>query len=303
MNQVSAYSWKTIFLKSAALLSLIRWYNVLLTMIAQYFAAFFVYNAAGDFSQTFFDYKLHLIVASTAFLIAAGFIINSFYDFEKDLINKKGKIIFSKLVSRETCLNAYVFLLFFGLLIGFIASFKIFIFMLAFSFGLWFYSHKLKRYPLIKEIGAALLTVTSFFSIMLHYGALNKVVFVFGVFFFLVVFIREFVKDQQSIKGDVLYGVNSFAVTLGELRTNVLCVILSISAAIPAIWLYVHEAFRGVSSLIVVLTFAIIAISLAPFIIKDKRIYEGMNNAIKLIILIAIALIVFLQKEEMIVTF
>jgi 4-hydroxybenzoate polyprenyltransferase len=74
-----------------------------------------------------------------------GFLINAFYDFEKDMINQPSKTYFGRLVSKKTCLNIYVLLNIIGLLTGLLISKEIFIFNLLLTFSLWIYSPKIKR--------------------------------------------------------------------------------------------------------------------------------------------------------------
>jgi 4-hydroxybenzoate polyprenyltransferase len=68
--------------KFIALLSIIRWYNVLIVSLALLFSSVFLLNDAHEYVTTLKDVKLYLSIASVAFLMKAGFIINAFYDFE-----------------------------------------------------------------------------------------------------------------------------------------------------------------------------------------------------------------------------
>lgn len=202
--------------KLIALFSNIRWYNILLTVLAQYLSAYVIIShSGGNYWQLIYDFKLHAIVLASVFSIAAGFIVNNFYDFEKDLINRPKVTLFNTLISKNTTLNIYLIFNIIAVLIALIASFKICIFFLIFIFSFWFYSHKIQKIPFIKEFAASILSVTSFFAIILHYAKFYPFIFVYGVFFMSLVYSRELVKQFQNYKGDMALNNSSIPVLLG----------------------------------------------------------------------------------------
>ena len=69
----------SVYLKIVALLSSVRWKNVLFTAGAQYIAFLFAFNTKENIFQSLAEVKVHLIIASTAFILAGGYIINNFY--------------------------------------------------------------------------------------------------------------------------------------------------------------------------------------------------------------------------------
>lgn len=214
-------------------MSIIRWYNILLTVTAQYLAAIITLNHKQSVWITLQDPKLHLIVLATIFVIAGGFIINSFYDLEKDLINRPKQTVFDRLISKKFCLNFYILLNVIGLLTAFLDSFNIFVFFSTFAFGLWFYSHKLQKLAVIGEISASLLTVASFFSIGLYYQHFRLIYFVYGSWVMCLIFGRELIKGIESIKGDALFGYDSIPLQLGLNRTRKLLYAVGILSLVP----------------------------------------------------------------------
>ena len=77
---------RLVLIKVFALLSIVRWLNILLTIFAQYLAAVFILNPSKNYFDVLSNPKLHLMTFASAFIIAGGYIINSFYDLEKDLM-------------------------------------------------------------------------------------------------------------------------------------------------------------------------------------------------------------------------
>ena len=91
--------------KSLSLLSVIRGYNVLVIMLAQYITSIFILSENQTLKEILFDYSLLCIVLASAISIASGYIINNFYDSEKDLINRPQKSQLDRLVSQQKKTN------------------------------------------------------------------------------------------------------------------------------------------------------------------------------------------------------
>jgi 4-hydroxybenzoate polyprenyltransferase len=212
----SSVKMNKLALKIVALFSVVRWYNILLTIIAQYISAFiFVRKAHLSYEHILLDFKLHGIVLASVFSIAAGFIINNFYDFEKDLINRPHNALFHRMISKKTTLNLYIIFNLMAVFIAFLSSFKIGVFFLFFIAALWIYSHKLQKISFVKELAASILSITCFFAVLLHYNQFYTFIFIYGAFFMSLVYSRELVKQFINYNGDVAIGVRSIPVVLG----------------------------------------------------------------------------------------
>lgn len=241
MNAKTFQKRDSVYLKIVALLSSVRWKNVLFTVGAQYIAFLFAFNTKENIFQSLAEVKVHLIIASTAFILAGGYIINNFYDVEKDLINRPHRTHFQNLVSRGFKLNFYLLLNFIGLSIALFASWRIFIFFLAYSSLLWFYSHKLSRMVLVRELTASFLTVLVFFSLVIYYQVMSLPFFLYGMSLFFLLFAREIYKDIIGLKGDVVQGYESIATSTGtEVSKRIFQVILISSLTVDAVFLWVH---------------------------------------------------------------
>ena len=105
----------------------------------------------------FFDSNTHLIAWSGSFVLAFGFLINSFYDYEADTINRPKQSAFERLVSRKTSLNTALLLLVVGLLTAYLVSMRALGFFTVFALGLWYHSHKLRNIPIVSHTSAAIL--------------------------------------------------------------------------------------------------------------------------------------------------
>lgn len=204
------------FLQGLLFLGLVKWYNVALIVISQYLVAKWVFNPQVNPWDFILNFRLHLLVFSTSLVFSAGFIINAFYDVEKDLINKRNKVIFDRYVGRNLALNIYVTLNSIAALLAFMASFKIFFYILGFIFLLWFYSHKLQKIPLVREVTASLLLVSTLVSINLHYGHLHIPFIFYLSVLTLIFFNREVIKDLEGNRGNIIYGYQTVVNVAGS---------------------------------------------------------------------------------------
>ncbi|MBI1306219.1 MAG: hypothetical protein GC181_06355 [Bacteroidetes bacterium] len=224
-------------------MSIIRWPNVLFTALAQYIAAIKIFTPGIPWYEVLKDFKLHSIVFATAAIVAAGFIINSFYDLEKDLVNRPHKTLFDRVVSKASCLRTYIILNIIGLFFSALGSTKILIFFVLFSFALWFYSHKLQKIPLVREFSASLLSVASFFSIGFHYQFISWPVIALGVILMMILFNREVVKDFRHYEGDKVAGNQTLIFIIGITNSKVIHVAISVITLILLfIFNYLHKS-------------------------------------------------------------
>jgi 4-hydroxybenzoate polyprenyltransferase len=205
---------KIFIMKWFSLLSTIRVYNIVVIVIAQYLSALFILSDQS-FHSVMVDFNLFIIVCASALSIASGYIINSFYDNQKDLINRPKKTMLDRLVSQKTKLNVYFAMNFFVFVIAFLVSIKAVFFFSFYIFSLWFYSHKIKKIPFLGNFYAALLAVFPFFGILLYYKNFHDVVFAHAIYLFIVILIREMIKDLEKMTGDIAQDYKTIPVLMG----------------------------------------------------------------------------------------
>ena len=198
---------KHILLKFFSMFSVVRGYNILIVVIAQYLTSIYILAHDLPLRTVLFDLNLFMLVLASAATIAAGYIINNFYDSEKDLINRPYKSKLDRLVSQNTKLSFYFVLNFSAAIMASYVSFNAVLFFSVYIFGIWFYSHKLKKLPFIGNLTSAVLTITPFFAIFLYYKNFESVIFVHAIFLFLMISMRELTKDLENMKGDLVVGL------------------------------------------------------------------------------------------------
>jgi len=221
-------------LKMFSLFSVVRGYNILVIVLAQYLTSIFILAPGKGLRLIFFDLNLFLIVAAGALAIAAGYIINNFYDSEKDLINRPRKSMLDRLVSQHTKLSIYFVLNFLSIIAASYASFRAVVFFALFIFGIWLYSHKIKKIPFVGNLMAATLAITPFFAVFVYYNNWSPVIFVHATFLFLVISMREIIKDLENIKGDMAQNYRTIPVVYGVRVSKQLLTFLAVLTLVPA---------------------------------------------------------------------
>ncbi len=272
-------------IKFLVFFSLIRWYNLLVVAVAQYLAAYFILHDNPPWQAVLFDPRLLGVAISTSLVIAGGYIINAFYDIEKDMANRPEEVIMGRIISKRSALQAWILVNFVGMLLSFSLKWELFVFNGLFAFGLWFYSHKLKKLPLVGNISAAILTVAAFFAVCVYYGFVNQVILVYAAFIVLITLIREVVKDLEGVKGDLVFGYQTFPVVYGMRKTKVLLFGLMATTVLPFALLYFMVPLQ---MLLWYFIFCALMLLLAAFRISKAskpRHFERVNMLFKLLIL------------------
>jgi 4-hydroxybenzoate polyprenyltransferase len=286
---------KHFILKFFSLFSIVRGYNILVIIVAQYLTSVYILAPELPLQKVLFDLNLFMIVIASALSIAGGYIINNFYDSEKDLINRPKKSMLDKLVSQRTKLTGYFLLNFLSIVVASYVSFKAVIFFSLYIFSIWLYSHKLKKYPFIGNLVAAILAVSPFFAVFIYYLNFDLVIFVHATFLFLIISMRELVKDLENLKGDLAQNYQTIPVVYGEATSKRILTLLSLLTLIPIILLitrfeigYMDWYFFG--SLIALVIFEIIL-----WVSIKKKHYVFLHNILKVIILVGVCSIVLID--------
>lgn len=225
---------KHIFLKVFSLFSVVRGYNILVVVIAQYLASIYIFAFDLKVGDVLFDVNLLMLVLASSATIASGYIINSFYDSEKDLINRPNKTMLDRLVSQNTKLAIYFLLNFLAVIFASYVSFRAVIFFALYIFAIWMYSHRFKKQPIIGNLVSAVLTVTPFFAIFIYYKNFETVVFMHALFLFLLVSMRELTKDLENIRGDLALNYRTVPVVYGEKTAKIMLSAASVITCIAA---------------------------------------------------------------------
>ena len=286
---------KHILLKFFSMFSVVRGYNILVIIIAQYLTSIFILAHKLPFREVVFDPNLLMLVLASAATIAGGYIINNFYDSEKDLINRPIKSRLDKLVSQNTKLSFYFVLNFLAAIMASYVSFKAVLFFSVYIFGIWFYSHKLKKLPFIGNLTSAVLTITPFFAIFLYFKNFEQVIFVHAIFLFLIISMRELTKDLENLRGDLVQDYHTIPVVYGESLSKKMLVLLSVLALIP---IYLLLTYYEIGSMYWYFYLCIVLLLLFLLVLyksETKLHYIILHNILKFIIVAGVFCILLID--------
>lgn len=291
---------KLLVMKIISLFSVVRGYNIPIIVLAQYLSAIFILAPNKRALEVLLDVNLFLIVFLSSLTIASGYIINNFYDNDKDLINRPNKSMLDRLVSQKTKLYVYFSINFIVFLLAFFISFRAVLFFSIYIFLIWFYSHKLKKIVVIGNLFAAFLAVLPFFAILLYYKNLYPQIFAHATFLYLLLLIREMIKDLENLKGDIANDYKTIPVLFGEKISKQIISFLTFGTIIPVYYLvtifevgYMDIYFY--LSLIVLLFFLQLL-----WKSNDKSGYLKLHNILKFLIVSGVFCIVLIEPEVLI---
>ncbi len=288
---------KHVLLKFFSLFSIVRGYNILVIALAQYLTSIYILAPHLPLRKVLFDLNLLMLVLASASAIAGGYIINSFYDSEKDLINRPNKTFLDKLVSQQTKLSGYFVLNFLSVFFASYVSFRAVLFFSIYIFLIWLYSHKLKKYPFIGNIVAAILAVIPFFAVFIYYGNFDLVIFVHATFLFLIISMRELTKDLENIKGDLAQNYRTIPVVYGEKVSKRMLLILSMLTLVPIVLLLTKFDVGHMNLFFYGSIFALIVFDILLFNAGRRLHYIILHNILKLIIVVGVFSIVLLDID------
>lgn len=270
--------------KALSLFSIVRGYNILVIVLAQYLAAIYIMAPELPLRQVVLDGNLLVIVLCSALVIAGGYIINSFYDSEKDLINKPHKSMLDRLVSQRVKIYAYFTLNFAAVLLGSYVSFRAALFFAAYIFGIWLYSHRLKKIAFVGNFVSATLAIAPFFAVFVYYKNFETVIFVHALFLFLLILSRELIKDMENLAGDLAQNYRTIAVRYGTVASKRYISLLVLLTFVPSYLLiryfdvgYMYLYFIASSLLLILFLFLL-------WQSHSKRHYVWLHNILKFII-------------------
>ena len=288
------YKQKSILFKFLSIFSVVRIYNILIIVLAQYLTSIFILSDKKPFDVVF-DFNLFLLILCSSLSIASGYIINNFYDQKKDVINKPIKSKIDDVVKNSTKLYFYFFLNFVVIFFASIISLRAIIFFSVYIFFLWFYSHKLKRLLFLGNLFYSLLTITPFFAILLYYKNIDSIIAAYALFLFFILLLKDITKDLKNLVGDFIENYQTIPVVFGEDFSRIIISLITFINVILIINLFINfsdgymNIYYGIS-LILLLIFTI-------KLYKSKKVsdYLELHNILRLIIGLGVFSIILLE--------
>jgi len=279
-----------------ALFASVRGYTLTTIIVAQYLSARYIFAPNSNWRHILFDSKLLMLVLATSAAVAGGYLINNFYDAEKDQINRPHKYLLEHRVPASFQLFCYAVLNALTLILSALVSMRTVPFFLAYIFGIWLYSHLLKKHFWASNVFAVVLAVIPFFAITLYFKNFSSLVFYHASFLFLIVLIRDLIKDLENFKGDWVRGYKTIAVVFGERTTKILLSFLVLLTFIPiALLLDQKEVLNSMWYYFVITIPFLLLIALILWRSPAQKTYLWLHNLLKALIVAGILSIVLVR--------
>lgn len=291
---------KIILLKLLSLVSVVRGYAIALMIAAQLFTAAFILSPNTPLSEVLLSGNLWWLILATALSIAGGYIINNFYDQEKDLINRPRRSKLDQMVRQQTKLSGYFILNFASVLAASAVSFQAALFFSGFIFLMWYYSHRLKKIIFIGNLTSAILSVMPLFILVVYFKSFSSIIVVHACFLLLLLASRELLKDLENLTGDLVQGYKTIPVVYGVRSAKIIGILLIALTFLPSlvlILLYDIHAMRYYFYM----TMAILPYgALLLWRAKERRDYLVLHALLRLGIIVGVFSIVLLNPERLI---
>ena len=288
---------KQLILKLFSLFVVVRGFNLAMIVVAQYITAIFIMSPSQSLSEVLLDRPLFVLIVATVLSIASGYIINNFYDAEKDSINRPQQVTLEKLVSQNTKLMVYFILNLLVVIIASYVSFRAVLFFSVYIFAIWFYSHKIKKRPIIGNLVSAVLTITPFFAIFLYYKNFSSLIFVFGFYLFLILSMRELVKDLSNLKGDLVLNYKTIPVIYGEIYAKFMILFLVLANISVTSFLLLSYDLGRMDSFFYFSIILLFLVLLLLFKAHKYQQYSRIHSLLKLLVLLGVFSIVLLNPS------
>ncbi|WP_455170052.1 geranylgeranylglycerol-phosphate geranylgeranyltransferase, partial [Aegicerativicinus sediminis] len=220
-----------------SLLKLIRWKNLLMIALVQILIKYCLFEPFGA-TITLNGFGLFLLILSTVFIAAAGYIINDINDVGTDQINHDQNVVATKKISEKNAYNLFIIFNLTGVALGFYLSYLVgrngfFAIFVISSALLYLYATYLKQTMLIGNIIVALLVALSLLivgifdliPVVTEMNRASQITFFeilvdYSIFAFIMTILREIAKDLQDIEGDHNAGMNTLPVAIGRARAT-----------------------------------------------------------------------------------
>lgn len=289
---------KRLLLKMLSLFSVVRGYNILVLVIAQYLTAAFILAPELPLRAVIFDDYLFFLILSSATVIASGYIINNFYDSEKDLINRPRKTMLDRFISQRTKLSVYFILNFAAIFFASYVSFRAVVFFSIYIFMIWVYSYRIKRILFLGNLVASILAIIPFFVVFIYYKNFETVIFIHATFLYLMIVMRELVKDLENLKGDLIQNYKTIPVVYGENWSKFFLSILTVVAVIPILLLTTRFDIGLMDYYFYVSLLMLVFFVLFLYFSTAKWQYLLLHNILKFIIVAGVFSILLIEPSE-----
>ena len=206
----------------------IRIPHLLGIVVVQFLTALYIIKVPQEMLLTL---EFILLTGSIMMLAAAGYIINDYFDQKIDLINRPDRVVVGIHLRRRRALIAHMGLSILAVMIGLWIDLWLGFLNFFASFMLWLHSSYFRRILLLGNILVGLMHVMIILVVAEYFQIYNIYLLAYCLFAFLLIFIRQVVKDLRGIKGDAIHGAKTISVIWG-IRTAKKLIYIAVFCAV-----------------------------------------------------------------------
>lgn len=262
-----------------------------------------------------------LLVAASALIAAAGYIINDYFDQHIDTVNKPRKVIIDKMIKRRWAIFFHFLFSISGLLVSGYISLKTGKYIIGIGnfvcvLLLWFYSTTFKRKLLSGNIIISALTAWVILVVYFFAGAgilhgwenanypfdirkLYKVTILYGGFAFVISLIREVIKDLEDMEGDAKYNCKTVPIVWGVPGAKIFAAVwlTVLMAAVAIVSFYAIQSGWWISAFYAGLFVFLPLVRILQLIYKARisSDYHKISTGIKMVMLTGILSMLFFK--------
>ena len=283
------------FLKLLSLFSLIRGYNIIVLVLAQYLTARYILSPQSSWWNLIIDYNFFSIILASALTTSAGYIINNFYDAAKDQINRPRKYILEHLVSQQHQMILYLFLNMIAFVFASVVSFRAVLFFIFYMIAIWLYSYRIKRLFWLSNL---IFCFIDDFTLLGYYLSKNFDTLIFYHFYIFIFFntVNSVIKDLENFRGDWVQRYKTLPIVYDNTVTKWIITLSLLLSLIPVYLLIQHPL--GLMHYYFLLSFPyIFLVLLLLWLAKNQNMYLWLHNLIKLWVLIGVISISLIHQN------
>ena len=146
-------------------------------------------------------------------------------------------------------------------------------------------------------ISATMLTILPFFVIFVYYKNFSNVIFVHAIFLFLVIMVRELIKDLENMKGAIANNYRTFSVVHGEQKTKKLSISLLLFSFFPIAILFRLPELSFMRYFFYGALITLFFVAMYLWKSKTKKQYQFLHNILKLLLLIGVLSLIFIDTS------
>lgn len=304
--------------KFIAWIKLIRLPNIIILaaiFILLHFGVYMPVYASLNVAMPMNGWVFGVFVLSVCMIASGGNVINDYFDYQIDLINKPQKLIIEKWIPRQSAMTGYMILTLTGIAGGFVTGWLLGEFKMGFFFGfgalmLYMYSESYKQklwignliIALLGFLFIVLLWIVEFFalrqsagSFVVVYPSLLKISILMGgyaVFAFLTTLIREIIKDMEDVDGDNKNGCQTIPIVKGIKAARMIVsglIVFTILLLFYSAYLCARHDLNLLSKfLLYIINFQFIILLLGIYKAKSKAEFHFASTLLKVIMVFGI---------------